>query len=335
MASMPMCVAATGSESEDSEGSFHLNPVRADLQLDWRAYIPIRRRGTSRLHSTFVSVQTSEEAAPYRLTVQLMGMDQYGAFRWQQAALSAELAPARGHRLPQRLQLGIVRLPFGIYDYRETYNSGLIDYPMPRVDYAFSAVDWGVPGAQWTGGSDRWQVEAARFNGNGAGVWSNLNGVDGTALRVQTFAPPGLVVGVSGWQGRQAAFPGQSERKPVRLIGADWRWARPYLLVRGEVLAGTLAGDPMRGAYLDLYYRLPDRVRWTLVARGEFLKPTSVAPTARQITLGGRWNVDADLSLALNWRRNNMDRAYGFTWTTVSGTRGEFLFQLLRRITVH
>src|SRR5438874_35462 len=39
----------------------------------------------------------------------------------QQATIEKEWAS-------QRLQLGMVRLPFGIYDYQETYSSGLIDY---------------------------------------------------------------------------------------------------------------------------------------------------------------------------------------------------------------
>ncbi len=72
-----------------------------------------------------------------------------------------------------RFQAGIVRLPFGLYDHRETYISGLIDYPLARVDYALSAVDWGAPGVRWTGNTASFQVDAAAFGGQGAGVWGN------------------------------------------------------------------------------------------------------------------------------------------------------------------
>ena len=62
-----------------------------------------------------------------------------------------------------RVQAGLVRLPFGIYDPRETYASGLIDYPMPRGDYYYHSVDWGAPGVAWSGGPAHLQIEAAGF----------------------------------------------------------------------------------------------------------------------------------------------------------------------------
>src|SRR5207249_2767821 len=49
-----------------------------------------------------------------------------------------------------RAQAGVIRIPFGVYDYRETYASGIIDYPMARLDYGDNSVDWGVPGVKFT-----------------------------------------------------------------------------------------------------------------------------------------------------------------------------------------
>ena len=63
----------------------------------------------------------------------------------------------------QRLRAGIVQIPFGISDTRETYASGIIDYPMARGDYGYNSVDWGAPGVSWLGGSPNLQIEAAEI----------------------------------------------------------------------------------------------------------------------------------------------------------------------------
>src|SRR5579872_3835212 len=41
-----------------------------------------------------------------------------------------------------RFQAGVVRMPFGLFDSRETYASGLINYPIVRDDYGLHAVDF-------------------------------------------------------------------------------------------------------------------------------------------------------------------------------------------------
>jgi hypothetical protein len=319
--------------SDDSIDSYRPS-IHAEAQFDFRARMPSIGKFSSLLYSSMVSLGTTNGFGQDKLGFNVLGLNQYGSFRWQQATVEAELGNGGNpHILPQHIQAGLIRLPFGIYDYRETYSSGLIQYPLPRSDYAYDAVDWGVPGVQWTGGISKLQVEAAGVKGKGVGLWGNENNLDGGVIRLQTYAPPNLVLGFSGWQGHQAEYPG-APLSEVNLFGVDWRYTQPYLLLRGEALGGILADDHTKGAYLDVYYRLPHRERFTLVARGEFLKPATDQPTARQLTLGGRWNIDADWMLAVNWRRNNADSAYSFTWNTPSGPRGELLFQLLRRFTI-
>lgn len=242
----------------------------------------------------------------------------------------------------QHLQFGLVRLPFGIYDYRETYSSGLIDYPLPRVDYGLNSVDWGVPGGKWIGGSPKLQVEAAAFAGKSSGVWGNQNGVGGAALRVQTYLR-GVILGASHWEGylNLPEAPGDSGvptfsvapsgRTLVHMSGIDVRFTRPHLLLRGEFLAGTLGDRQMEGWYLDVYYHLPKYQQFTIVARVEALRPDPALLYGRQVTLGVRYTAARDWTLAVNWRRNNFDHAYADSWTSYSGTRGTVFLQIYHK----
>src|SRR5260221_627470 len=109
-----------------------------ELDFDFRTQFVQGVTAQSRLYSDVIRAKTS--LAP-GLNVEFYGAHKYKDVLAQQATVEKDWGS-------QRLQLGIIRLPFGIYDYRETYASGLIDYPMPRVDYSLNSVDWGVPGAQ-------------------------------------------------------------------------------------------------------------------------------------------------------------------------------------------
>ena len=228
-----------------------------------------------------------------------------------------------------RTQAGIIRLPFGLYDHRETYISGLIDYPLARVDYALTAVDWGAPGVRWTGNTSNFQVDAAAFGGQGAGVWGNLNNVSGGIVRLQAYTN-GVVMGLSRWDGTQSTNLGQAGRQGTHLTGLDLRYTRPHLLLRGEYIFGKEAGDTMRGWYLDAYYHLPKYEKWTLAARMEGLRPASGLPALRQFTLGARYTLDRHWTLAVNWRRNQ-GGGYSPSWSPLTGAGGDVFFQLYRK----
>jgi len=233
----------------------------------------------------------------------------------------------------QRLQVGLVRLPFGIYDYRETYASGLIDYPMPRVDYGLRSLDWGVPGAKWSGGTSKLQVEAAGFAGRSSGVWGNFNDTVGGAVRVQAYFP-GVIIGASHWQGTMGLpdwTSGAVRHNSVHMDGIDIRYTRPHLVVRGELLYGALGGRQMEGAYVDVYYHLPKYQRITLVARAELLKPDPGLPYGDQLTFGIRYIAHPDWVLAMNWRTNNFNKAYQATWTPYSGSKGALFLQIYHK----
>jgi hypothetical protein len=237
----------------------------------------------------------------------------------------------------QRLQLGLIRLPFGIYDYKETYASGLIDYPMPRVDSGQTGVDWGVPGAMWVGGTPALQIEAALFEGKATGVWGNLNRIGGDSLRAQTYARD-IVIGASRWDGTMdlpdfsAPYAGAIKHTQVHLSGLDARYTRPHLLLRGEFLFGTMGGEQMRGWYLDTYYHLPKYEKFTLVSRVEEMRPSSKSPTGRQLTLGTRYTATQAWIFSLNWRINNMNKGYQGTWTPYAGRGGNFFIQAFYKL---
>ncbi len=228
----------------------------------------------------------------------------------------------------QTLAFGMVRLPFGLYDHRETYASGLIDYPLLRGDYALQALDWGVMGVKYTGYRGNVQWETSAFGGQGTGMWGNVNNAAGAALRLQTFYK-GLIFGVSRWDGSTSTAGAGPER--THLTGLDVRYTRPHLLLRGEYIGGDHGGERAHGFYVDAFYHLPKFERWSVAMRWENFAPESEAPTTRQFTLGVRYTLSKDWVLALNWRKNN-GPDYAPSWTPASGSAGDFYFQAYRKI---
>ena len=293
-----------------------------ELDLDLRGRIAASGASGTKLYTT--ALRTSTTVAP-GVHIQLYGTHRYGLYGVQQAAVEKEWGGTAG-----TASAGIVRLPFGIYDPRETYGSGLIDYPLARGDYAYHSVDWGVPGVAWTGGPPNVQVEAAGFGGRGTGIWDNTGRIRGGAARVQTYTGT-AIIGFSRWDGAVQEYPSDKGNQPVHLNGVDLRYTKTQLLVRGEYLFGTLAGDQMTGWYVDAYYRLPQHEKWSLVGRLERFKPGSDYAEGRQVTLGVRYVATRDWTLAVNWRRNN-GPAYGKYWTPAAFGRGDVLLQAYHRV---
>lgn len=297
-------------------------PITTELDLDLRARVAAVGASGSKLHTGALLIG-AQPAPGWR--VQVYGTHRYGAYAVQKAFVEKDLGQNGG-----QVQAGLVRLPFGIYDPRETYASGLIDYPMARGDYYYHSVDWGAPGVAWSGGTARGQIEAAGMDGHGTGIWDNQTHVRGAAARAQTYAGD-AILGVSRWDGALQDLPTSSVRRPVHMTGLDLRYTRPQLLLRGEYLFGTLAGDQMQGWYLDAYYRLPQHERWSLVARVEQLKPGEDDPGSRQLTLGVRFVATPDWTLAANWRHNN-GPFYSPTWTPSAPKGGDVYLQAYHRV---
>jgi hypothetical protein len=301
-----LCLCRAGRAQDDEHPS-------VELDADMRSRVA--GVGGSRTALYNGAVQINAELAD-ELNLEIAGGRQYGNFLPQQVALEKQWGA-------NRAQVGLVRLPFGIYDTRETYASGLIDYPIPRSGYRYHSVDWGVPGVSWSGGTPRLQVETALFNGRSSGQWGNQNPVGGGAARLQTYVG-GLILGFSRWDGY--ANTGRDHQN-IHMNGVDVRWTRPHLLIRGEYLFGNFSADNAHGAYLDIYYHLPKYQKITLVGRLETLKPGADDPASRQVTLGARYALTNQWILSVNWRRNNGSSAYRPSWTPFAGGSGDFLFQ--------
>lgn len=293
-----------------------------ELDLDLRGRIAASGASGTKLYTT--ALRTNTTVAP-GVRFQLYGTHRYGSYGVQQASVEKEWGGTAGIA-----SAGIVRLPFGIYDPRETYASGLIDYPLARGDYNYHSVDWGVPGVAWTGGPPSVQVEAAGFSGRGTGIWDNHGRIRGAALRAQTYVGT-AILGFSRWDGAVQDSPGASGTQPVHLNGFDLRYTKTQLIVRGEYLFGRLSGDQMTGWYLDAYYRLPQHEKWSLVGRLERLKPGSSDPEGRQVTLGVRYVATRDWTLAVNWRHNN-GLPYGKFWTPSAVGGGDVYLQAYHRV---
>ncbi len=298
--------------------------MHGEIDLDLRSRVAAVGGSSSKLYDRTVSL---EEALAPGLSAKFVGSNRFHGSNVQQATI--EQSTGNG-----RVQAGVIRLPFGIYEHQETYASGLIDYPMPRVDYAYNSVDWGVPGASWSGGTANLQLEAAAVSGDALGDWNNHNHVDGLVGRAQAYFGT-CILGISRWDGHQNPFPDAyaAPNEAVHLTGLDIRYTRPHLMMRGEYIAGELAGDQTRGWYLDAYYRLPQLEKWSLVGRVEQLKPGTSDPMSRQITVGVRWVAARDWILSVDLRANNMNKAYSPSWTAYAGGMGDLLFQAYHKIT--
>jgi hypothetical protein len=268
----------------------------SELDIDLRARVAAVGASGTKLYTT--SLRTERTLAP-GLRVQFYGTHRYEIYGIQQATIEKEWGGMAG-----QAQVGIVRLPFGIYNPRETYGSGLIDYPL--------------------------QVEVAGFSGRGTEIWDNTGQVRGGAVRAQTYTGD-AIFGLSRWDGAVQNGPTSSRTQPVHMTGLDLRYTKTQLLLRGEYLFGTLSGSQMTGWYLDAYYRLPQQEHWSLVGRVEALKPGSSSAEGRQLTLGVRDVIAPDWTLALNWRHNN-GPGYGQYWTPSALKGGDILLQAYHRI---
>lgn len=293
-----------------------------DINLDFRSRFSQEGTSGSLLHTSAFRVKSDLGKG---FNAQFLGLDQYAGFGVQQAVIDKEW---KG----QRAQAGIVRIPFGIYDYQETYASGLIDYAIPRVDYIFNSVDWGAPGAMYVGGSPNLQIEAAAFEGRGMGIWTNPCNIGGAAARLQTYMG-GIILGASHWNGYfDHTTLGPNTRETVRMNGFDFRYAFKGLRLRGEYLFGRFDNDYTHGFYVDGFYQLPFFQKMTLVGRWEAMRPGGTDPYGKQVTLGFRYTLSSDWVFALNWRKNNGAQSYAPRWSLTSGGGGDVFFQVYRSI---
>ncbi len=291
-----------------------------ELDLDVRA-----QTGSGSGLSLYDGSITTQTQLGSSLSFQVEGARIYGEGRFEKALLEQDWGS-------QRLQVGLVRLPFGVYNTEETYASGLIAYPLVRDQADGCTFDWAVPGAFWQGGSPKLQLEAAAFDGNAVNLWSGSQTMKGAAARAQTYFGD-LILGVSNWDSYVDPAPGPwTSRENVHVTGVDMRYTRPHLVLRGEYVVGTMGDDYLSGWYLDSFYRLPKYEKFTFVSRLELLRPSSSSSTVRQLTLGLRYTIAPGWSCAANWRTASGQSESSEYGASDFGNSGTFLFQVYHSI---
>lgn len=298
-------------------GAFAQSPFTGELDMDLRGYATPQGGFSSQLYAVTLqgNADLGNGASAY-----VDGSRSYSRALIQSANVAKDTGAAG------IVSAGIIRVPFGIYDTRETYESGLIDYPIARGDYETDSVDWGVPGVAWTGGTPVVQVQAAAFDGIASGDYGNQDYVGGGAERLQLYNGS-LILGVSRWDGILSPDTTYTDRQVVQMTGVDWRYTLPQLLIRGEYMAGILGEDSMHGAYTDIYYHVPKYAPLTIVGRIEIVSPEAGVPPNRQITTGFRYIIAPGWNFAANWIKNN-GPPYWYTWSRAATGGGRYEFQI-------
>jgi hypothetical protein len=103
-----------------------------------------------------------------------------------------------------------------------------------------------------------------------------------------------LIVGFNALT-KRGSFSGESPR----VLGLDYRWSAPRVLVRGEAMQGYGAGKAS-GFYTDLTYRPPHFPRTQVACRYEGYKVAGVENSSLY-TFGVRQVVTTNLALTLNY----------------------------------
>lgn len=220
-----------------------------------------------------------------------------------------------------RAELGIITVPFGLYNNLETYTSGIIGNPLVRDSYSDHATTWSLPGVLVTQTTPSVQVTAAGFDGRAYSDWNGASSLSGGAVRAQAYTGD-LIVGVSGWAGSQNTI--DYGRYGVTLWGVDARYSLSHLVVRGEYIHGLIGGDTLDGAYVDTYYRLPGVETVTLVNRLEYARLAADIPYLRQWVVGARWTFSRGWFTAANLKLSNAGK-----WYDTTGFKGQRLvFQI-------
>jgi hypothetical protein len=199
----------------------------------------------------------------------------------------------------QRLRLGRFQVPFGIYNRSELYYVGLVYDPLIRY-YPFQGphLEDSANGLEYLRSEGPWQVEAALF-GRGSEVGAVVPTGHEGALRIQRYTGS-LILGLNAFLTRVGeAETGYHGR--AHFFGVDFRFSRPTLILRGEVVVGHVPGGSPEGFYLDALYHPARLGRLTLVGRTEAVRGQPIRGGLYQReTVGLKWEVAPGIVAALD-----------------------------------
>jgi hypothetical protein len=287
-----------------------LRPARADVTGD--VTVTLRYWDTDSLKTTrFTNVRLLADAdlhSPFRAHLDLE----------REEGDDTEFHEAYGEwgRGTRRVRLGRFQIPFGIYNRSELYYSGLVLDPLVQY-YPFRGPQLGrsKQGLSFLWAEGSWQFEGALF-GNGDGLSAFVPSRGEGSIRVQHYSGP-LIIGLNALR-EHARDPGGGELRTAHFLGLDFRYSRPALILRGELVSGRLPGGSPRGYFVDLLYHPAVLDRATFVARTEFVRgQPGNGRSYRRHTVGLKWGLAPGTTVALNQAFDSPRTRFGLNGTII------------------
>jgi hypothetical protein len=199
----------------------------------------------------------------------------------------------------QRWRLGRFQIPFGIHNRSELYYVGLISDPLVRY-YPFQGphLEDSANGLEYLRSAGPWQVEAVLL-GRGDAIGAVVPRGDEGSLRIQRYTGS-LIIGLNAFRSR-APVAGAGNTGEGHFFGLDFRFSRPALILRGEIVTGHVPGGSPEGFYLDALYHPVRLGRVTVVGRTEAVRgqPRFGGLYERE-TIGLKWEAAPGIAVALN-----------------------------------
>jgi hypothetical protein len=219
-----------------------------------------------------------------------------------------------------RWRFGRLRSQFGHSDWDDYFYTGFVRPPLMRITpFAPGPVLARLDaGADIRGGSPTLEYTLGVIDAHAQSMDVFPRRPDHLVARAQTYVG-GLILGLN------ALVNNRSGGAQTRLYDLDLRWSVPQLIVKGELLAGTMADRLARGYYLDLYFHPITLYKTTLLARVEGTRsevsvsgpygPTLAFSHPRLVTVGVK-------QMVARWLRVDANHGWGNGAATARGATG-------------
>jgi hypothetical protein len=271
-----------GQSSEDTTaGGFQLRLFGANKH-DWRYFLEAAWGGTTSSTSDAFGA-----AYPYDRT--LRPMETY---------LEKMFTPGASI---VGLKAGRYRTPFGIYGRSDHAYNGFLRAPLIRYGKTWAlSNDFLEAGADVVVGRPALSVEASLGAPQDASATPRQSGLD-TVVRAQGYV--GSLIAGASYLRTRASDMGPFVQGPMVFRGADARWMRSGVLIRGEWIDGRpFDGVSTRGGYVDAIVHRVGMGPVTAVARAERLDYDAgpFSEYLRRYTAGARVRLSSVFAASVN-----------------------------------